>query len=269
MAKHQAPTFPAFAGAAAALAGGSALAATGLVAAGLPAHVERVVLHGLPPDVWAELVFSLAATAAACTIDARALSRMFLEDTMAALNWAAGAGVVCSVLKLSLEIRVTNYEALEPPSLEILEALLRGELQLNALVRGPPCERRWEAVYGNMCIIYLATYFSVVVMGQKGLSHRQLVRRAVLYAFMGLPLAAFSGYFSPAVGGEIGWLMLLHVLALTWACCWRWASQGWLLPLHVLILTAACCRLAVRAGADAGLLGESTPTSAGPRSLMI
>ena len=142
-----------------------------------------------------------------------------MDSQALALNWIAAAGVTCAALKLAMVNKVQNYESVWIPNAEIAYDLVSGDLQLNALVRDGS-QRHWEAYFGNMCCVYLATCFVSTVLSAKCFRARQLMTKTALYLGVSLMLGTFSGFFAPVDGpGSIRWLVLLHLVILVWAFC--------------------------------------------------
>mmetsp|Transcript_31461 Transcript_31461/g.57149 ORF Transcript_31461/g.57149 Transcript_31461/m.57149 type:complete len:238 (+) Transcript_31461:54-767(+) len=187
------------------------LAGNVFICLGLLQVLQPLKLADLPADVWAELVYMLGALAAALIIDAKVLVQMFFHSRIWTLNWMAGGGVFCSVLKLSMVNRVQNYDTILTPSLYMAYDLVSGRLQLNSLVRDGSSQH-WEAMFGNACCMYLAAYFTTAALGNQYTDSRRLPKKSALCIGLGVILGAFSGFFAPQNVMKVGWLPLCLVI---------------------------------------------------------
>jgi hypothetical protein len=187
-----------------------------VIAANLVSLSMDMSFADIPADVAAGFIYIISALGTACVIDQVAVIFMFFKTRALVLNWIASIGVVCAGLKLAMVNKVRNYDTMRAPTVNLAYDLVSGDLQLNALIRDGS-QWHWEAHFGNICCIYLATFFAFKVFTANRFRVDKLKKKSVYYFGASLTMAAFGGFFSPANGSAVGWLLLLHMLILVWA----------------------------------------------------
>lgn len=190
--------------------------------------LPRCFLTNLPADIQANVIFLACTVVVALLLDAKSFVRMFvhLHDEKTGLqgwgshfgrllvvaNWAAGSGVACSTLKLSVTTPLKDYTyAAGDVNLQILHDLVVGELQLNPLVRANPSQY-WESAYGLMCAAYLVLFFGLSASRTTNFSAlRFFTGKGSIHAAIILVAMAFSGLFGRAVWHVAVLLIAAHL----------------------------------------------------------
>eukprot|EP00931_Biecheleriopsis_adriatica_P007817 TRINITY_DN109070_c0_g1_i1.p1 TRINITY_DN109070_c0_g1~~TRINITY_DN109070_c0_g1_i1.p1 ORF type:complete len:536 (+),score=100.70 TRINITY_DN109070_c0_g1_i1:92-1699(+) len=214
---------------------------------GLPCF-PRCFLSSLPADVQANLLLLACMIVVAVMLDARALLHMFVsvpnsevktsqqkltsklsfssqsqashfDRLLVSINWAAGSGILCSALKLSVTTPLPNYN-FQPRDLSFQMAhdVIIGDLQLNPLVRAG-AQQRWESVYGIICGFYLVLTFGFSSTRRCDfILARFFFGKGVLIGVTVLIFMAFAGLFGRGLW-PVAFLLIAGHVALLWVAC--------------------------------------------------